>query len=258
MRFTRLAAIFIGVLFAAFMVMDWNFILAKGSIHPHTLWLKYGVTLICLALAWNARGHTICRLDALLLRVAFLFIALADFFLVLLCEIVDNPSARPVLSIAGAASFVVVQLFLIIRHLAAVRAADPPELHVLRKLSPPVAVPLLYTPVIIAAIECREKLITLGWLAVVALAYVFLLLASVWTGWVTTIRSTYPHTNAMMIAIGMTCFLFCDICVICQVFMSGRPAAVANGLVWLFYTPALLLLALSGYRNHSFPDRTME
>lgn len=247
MQFTKLAAILISALFATFMFLDWYSIVANGTVNPYTFWLKYCVTLICVGVAWKAHSHSINRRDTRLFRIAYSFIALADFFLVLLCGIVDSSPAKPTLFAAGVASFAVVQIFLIIRHAAAIRAADPPKSHIFIVLLPIVAVLLLYTPAVAAAIVFREHLIALGWFAIVVLIYGFLLITSLWVAWGTKIYSA--HGASMMIALGMTCFLFCDICVASQMFITGWLAAVANGLVWLFYVPALLLLALSGYRN---------
>ncbi len=123
MHRTKLTTILISPLFATFMVLDWVSIFANGAVNPHTFWLKYCVTLTCVLVAFKAHGHSIYRRDTRLLRIAFIFIALADFFLVLLCGIFDKSSAKPAFFAAGVASFSMVQTFLIIRHLSAIRAA---------------------------------------------------------------------------------------------------------------------------------------
>ncbi len=72
---------------------------------------------------------------------------------------------------------------------------------------------------------------------------------SLWMGWGTLIRSFYPRLNAWFIAIGITNFYFCDISVGLSTDLTGTTAgAILKNLVGFFYTPALVLLALSGYR----------
>ncbi len=246
---TKLAVILIGALFVTFMVLDWYSILTLGVVNPHTFWLKYCVTLICVVLAWKAHGQTGNHRDARLLRNAFSFIGLADFFLVVLGGLIDNSSVKPVLLAVGVAFFAMVQIFLIIRHLAAIRAVHLPKSSISVVILSVIIALLLYTPAVAAAVVLREHLIAMGWFTMMGLIYIFLLLTSVWVGWAAKLYGAYAPDASMMIAIGMTLFLFCDICVSGQMFITGWPAAVANGLVWLFYAPALVLLALSGYRS---------
>lgn len=62
-----------------------------------------------------------------------------------------------------------------------------------------------------------------------------------------------PKRNAEMAAAGVICFFCCDILVgLDAVMWEGIPWLLANSFIWLFYIPALVLLALSAYR---YPTR---
>ncbi|HWQ30896.1 MAG TPA: hypothetical protein VN549_07890, partial [Negativicutes bacterium] len=58
-----------------------------------------------------------------------------------------------------------------------------------------------------------------------------------------------PQRNAEMAAAGVICFFCCDILVgLDAVLWEGIPWLLANSFIWVFYIPALVLLALSAYR----------
>lgn len=250
MSFIRLALVAICFLFSLFMVMDWYSILTEHTQNPYSFWVKYCVTLICVMVAWKARSSPVSSADAWLLRAAFLFVALADFFLVVLCGIFDSSRLKSVFFAVGVIEFAVVQILLIIRHVGAIcgRVESSISSRQIALTLRAVTAVLLYTPVLVATVVFWPYIAVLGWLAVVGLMYIFLLLTSVWAAWGTAIGSIYPYNASLMIAISMTLFLLCDLCVGSQIFIANTLVNITSGLVWLFYTPALLLLALSRYR----------
>jgi len=79
--------------------------------------------------------------------------------------------------------------------------------------------------------------------------YALFLDLSLWTGWTTRRAGYFPKANAILIAIGTTCFFVGDYLVGFN--LSLEPSlqrATTVFLTWVFYTPAITLLALSGYR----------
>lgn len=55
-----------------------------------------------------------------------------------------------------------------------------------------------------------------------------------------------PERNAVMTCAGVFCFYCCDVLVGLDVVLEpGLPWLLANSFIWVFYIPALLLLALS-------------
>jgi hypothetical protein len=70
-----------------------------------------------------------------------------------------------------------------------------------------------------------------------------------WMAWGVLIRAWYARRNAWFIAVGMTFFFACDVSVGLAAALHGTTGgAVLNNMVGLFYSPALVLLAYSGYR----------
>ena len=58
-------------------------------------------------------------------------------------------------------------------------------------------------------------------------------------------RKQFPYPNGVFIAVGMILFVFCDICVLIFNVASGSASNIAFNLIWFFYAPSQLLLALS-------------
>jgi hypothetical protein len=70
-----------------------------------------------------------------------------------------------------------------------------------------------------------------------------------WTAGKRTRVGYFPRTNAMLIAIGATCFFVGDYLVGFNLSLEPTMArATTLFLTWVFYAPAIALLALSGYR----------
>jgi len=58
-----------------------------------------------------------------------------------------------------------------------------------------------------------------------------------------------PERNAIIAGVGVFCFYCCDVLVgLDAVLEPGLPWLLANSFIWVFYIPALLLLALSCYK----------
>ena len=83
----------------------------------------------------------------------------------------------------------------------------------------------------------------------ILIVYSVVLVASLWTGWASLRIGHFPKANAAMIAAGATCFFIGDYIVGFNLSLGAVPErATTLFLTWVFYTPAILLFALSGYR----------
>jgi hypothetical protein len=83
----------------------------------------------------------------------------------------------------------------------------------------------------------------------ILIVYAVFLCLSLWMGWMSLRIGYFPRTNAILIAIGATCFFIGDYLVGFN--LSLEPTlerARTLFLTWVFYTPAITLLVLSGYR----------
>ncbi|WFA08949.1 lysoplasmalogenase family protein [Tissierella sp. Yu-01] len=78
--------------------------------------------------------------------------------------------------------------------------------------------------------------------------YGSLLCLSLWTAVMNHILGIFPRINSLLVSIGMTFFVFCDLSVgFSLILKKGTYWIIADSLNWIFYTPAVLLIALSGY-----------
>jgi hypothetical protein len=83
----------------------------------------------------------------------------------------------------------------------------------------------------------------------VLLVYAVFLVASLWTGWMSLRIGYFPRANAVLIAAGATSFFIGDYLVGFNLSLQPSPARTTTVfLTWVFYAPAIILLALSGYR----------
>jgi len=190
--------------------------------------IKFIAILICLGIAATGRNGLGGR-DYALLTAAMVATLVADFFLVIIYNY-----------IIGVAFFCAVQAFYNLRFGGNARLKILPF--------------TLVAPAIFFAVT-GDVLVS------VALVYAQLFLLS-YAAMISTLRKkTFPAPNNILIFIGMTAFVLCDINV--AIWNLGRWGIVTNtdltslahGAIWLFYTPAQICLALSG-RKYVFSERT--
>jgi hypothetical protein len=99
--------------------------------------------------------------------------------------------------------------------------------------------------------------------------YLLILSVSLWAGWASIRIGYLPRANSIKTAIGLTCFYLCDISVILNLasgldnaivpsvpfdYVNVYPAwdgiqYIVHNITWIFYTPALMLIALSVYKT---------
>jgi hypothetical protein len=80
--------------------------------------------------------------------------------------------------------------------------------------------------------------------------------ACIYTATFSAIKSTgeYPHPNKLLILFGMFLFVLCDINVAVYNISTQLPKLnlkvlinISSSIIWLFYLPSQLFLALSGF-----------
>ena len=83
----------------------------------------------------------------------------------------------------------------------------------------------------------------------ILVVYAAVLDLSLWTGWASTRAGYFPRRNALLIASGALCFFVGDYLVGFNLTLEPSLArATTLFATWIFYTPAIALFALSGYR----------
>lgn len=86
----------------------------------------------------------------------------------------------------------------------------------------------------------------------VIIGYALFISASTWVALANRLLYLFPRPNSTMLAAGMVSFLLCDLNVgLLLSLPAGVPRLLAESFIWVFYAPALTLLALSGYRYHT-------
>jgi hypothetical protein len=198
----------------------------------------YARTVICAALVFFIGNAVVTRKDTLMLSAGFVLTLVADWFLV----------ATESQFLVGVGLFVVVHILLTVRHaqgfgdsLSPERRARTLRLLALTALAAGGVTALLLSQVMHILLRSGRTAIEVG--------YVLILTVSMWMGWGALIRGFYSRLNAWFIAIGITSFYLCDVSVGLAADLQGTTIGeVMKILVGFFYTPALLLLALSGYR----------
>lgn len=82
-----------------------------------------------------------------------------------------------------------------------------------------------------------------------AIIYSIILSASLWAAIACFVLRLLPPINSRLAAAGVFCFFCCDVLVgLDAVLEPGIPWLLANSFIWIFYIPALTLLALSSYK----------
>ena len=81
--------------------------------------------------------------------------------------------------------------------------------------------------------------------------YVALLWSAVMAAWAARLIGYYPKSHTLMMALGMTCFMACDLNVAANLVLpvGSLTRVVTESLTWMFYGPALCLLVLSAWRS---------
>lgn len=208
-RFNCTVILIITLLYLTFSIID-------IFINPRSLqasYLKFASIVLCFALATNLYRKSGDKHDSKYVIVALFFTMIADIFLLF------NLS-----HFAGVFIFCIVQLIYIKRYnchafkFALVTIMLLPFIILFRPLNP---------------------------LHILAGCYAILILTTFYT----TFKVKLPHFNLKCIRLGMLLFILCDVHVALYNLLSrSNPYhQIATVLMWTFYLPAQVLLAMSTY-----------
>ncbi|MBN2443435.1 MAG: hypothetical protein JXJ04_18885 [Spirochaetales bacterium] len=252
--------ILILIVASSFLTFDWTRFFTgtmtniKDSNYPRES--KWLISLLCFFLVWMSGKNAWNSDDEKRLRLIFVCILLADTFLVLLSKF-DNP----VFTGIGILIFFCAHILLIIRNTHGLKNLFS-RWNIISAVIIAAATTLVLTSILYPILKNEILLFIFG------ILYLLILSASLWAGWASLNIGYIPTTNCVKIAIGLTCFYLCDISVIFNL-ATGSPKAMApkllftiltypawegiryivHNIVWMFYIPALFLLALSGYKT---------
>jgi hypothetical protein len=191
--------------------------------------------ILAALLVWLAGKDSLNKHDVTGMKFAFISIGCAEVFFL---------SAKPAQAIGF---FAICQCLLISRHCRGLRSE-------LRKASPSQKFKLaliLFTLILLlsSAVIIFYPMEAINTLMLLGVLYGLILSISLWAGLANFILSLFPNKNSKIIAIAMVFFYFGDILVgIDGLLLSGPAWLIATTLTWVFYIPAITLLALSSYK----------
>lgn len=207
------------VLFALFMVMDNHQIV---GLIPSNI-LKFLSIILCLFITLLNGSRNLNEKDKLLLQHGMIFTVLAD-----LCLLVYNNF------LLGLLFFCFVQIIYYIRYKGNLELKESVLL-------------IIFFLIGYKLYSIRMKS---DFLVVIGLFYTVLFLSSFIKSIEVYKADQYPTPNKYLITIGMLLFVLCDINV--GLFYLAKDSSLlstlSERLIWIFYLPSQISLALSGYR----------
>lgn len=242
----------VAILFVSFFVRDWYVLHECGAVQScldsasdFQNITKFIVTCVATLLAFTTGRRLVTKRDRFFLQMTFLMILCADFCFKILYNYFGTIDTRDNFITLGIGFFFMAQIILIYRH---TRVSDDdwsfPWIY---------CVPLA---AVIAMIVLAQLHVLESYVLMAVLAYIPVLLCSLVVACMTLKFKFFPKANANLIVLGMVCFTCCDALTGLSL-LSGADhstievfAAVSNNFIWLFYVPAIIFLALSGYRRN--------
>jgi hypothetical protein len=222
--------------------VDWSGFFYNFQSH-FPIYAGYVRTCLCALLVLIIGKNDISLLDRRLLAVAFILTVIADYFLILSDQMT-----------IGTGIFIAVHIMFIARHAQGWRAsfAAGERTRTIRLLL--ISAVVAYGGAVILIASVAHILERTGQLALDCV-YLLFLATSLWMAWGVLIRRFYPARNAWFIAVGMTSFYCCDVTVGLAAALHGtRAGAILDNIVGFFYSPALVMIAFSGFRWRNVPS----
>ncbi|SHK98372.1 MULTISPECIES: lysoplasmalogenase family protein [unclassified Fibrobacter] len=240
------------VLFVAFFGRDWYVLYQCGAVQScldsssdFQNITKFIVTAIATLIAFMIGRHAISRRDRFFVQASFALILCADFCFKILYNYFGSADNRENFITIGIVFFFLSQMIFIYRH---TRTSDSdwtfPWIYCI-----PLAA--IFSMVFLAYFHVLDSLMLMA-----VLVYAPTLSCSLFAACRASKQKLFPKGSAFRIMLGMICFVCCDlltgISLLTGADHSTREilAVVSNNFIWLFYVPAIIFLALSGYRRN--------
>ena len=233
-------------LIITFLIMDWS-----SGVSDLSEIIKYIVSCCCVIIALLTGKDALDKRDALLLRIAFGFIFLADTFLVILNRFAD-PVGKEIFNVsgvfyvAGICCFIGFHIILITRHLRGMTS-------ILDKENKSKRIYAIKTAIIVCALLIIKIYIVFQFIRdlviiIFPIMYAIILTISLWIGWGTFKYGFFPRLNSWFIALGLSIHFISDLCIVLRDNVASLEP-IAGPMIWTLYGPAIVLLSLSGYKG---------
>ena len=241
----------VGILMITFFVMDWLVFYRCGAVEQclvessnYQNIAKFAVTAIMTVIVFFIGKNCLCRRDRNFLQAGSAMALCADFCLKILHNYSHFLDHRSDYTLLGICFFMVVQALFIYRH---TRMSDTDK-------SSPWILCIPFGVMFVANALHLFRIFEGPTVPIVA-TYGAFLICSLIVACKVPKKGYFPEKNARNIKRGMILFFCCDACVGISLATGDDHsvqeivATVANNFVWYFYTPALILLGLSGYKR---------
>ncbi len=236
-----LLAGFVLLVTGSFMSVDWvNYFTGSSTIYP--AYAKSAVSILCALIAFLAIKNDLGKRDFWLLAASFVCIIIVDVTMSIYVYSANKALGQSVFFV-GAALSILAHVLLIIRHAKGFKFLKEKG-STLSRVGFPLA---FFMPVIVIFIILSPFLMKVGqfW---PSLIYALIITASLWVAWEAFRHHLFPRANAWLIALGVTAWFGCELTGVVHNIEIGQLSDLAMNMTWLFYMPAILLLALSGHR----------
>ncbi len=225
----------------SFMSVDWvNYFTGSSTIYP--AYAKPVVSALCALIAFLALKNNLEKRDFWLLAATFICIVIVDVTMSIYVYSANKAFGQSVFFV-GAALSIVAHVLLLIRHAKGFKFLKEKGSTLSR-----VGFPLVFfLPVIAIFAILSPFLMKVGqfW---PSLIYALIITASLWVAWEAFRHQLFPRANAWLIALGVTAWFGCELVGVVHNIEIGPISDLAMNGTWIFYMPAILLLALSGHR----------
>lgn len=223
------------LLFGIFSGHDWTLFAYRiadlQNPEIYSRFMKFPVTFLCMVLAWITLRDAFERRDNIKLGIAYSIIVLGDivFFF-------------DVHSIIGVFCFALAHLMLIYRNANGIRSYR--HKNILWAVLPLILAFSLALMFFVFYPMLKDNVAYFSTL----LGYAIIISGSLWAAIAAVRIGFFPRANAVLIVTGVACFFLSDVCVgFYRALPAGYDRVFATYITWIFYTPALVLTALSGY-----------
>lgn len=234
--YVSVIVIIILALSVCFMLLDFSRFLTLNysyDIFPSAI-LKRICVILAAAIAWSVGRDGLTPPDSRLINAAFLFACFGEIAFVY--------KSRAF----GIFMFCLCQLLLTIRNGAGLRGRLE-YAGFIKKLGLS-ALFFFLVHLVIVFVRVFGTLSKPDLTSLIVCFYAAVLSISLWTSLACAVLALLPAVNSRLAAAGVCCFFCCDILVgLDAVLEAGVPWLLANSFIWIFYIPALVMLALSSY-----------
>lgn len=225
-----------------FIALDLVQILATSSFNPMpSLVLKGGIVFLTTLLVLLINNHGINQKDTTLLKLIYMLIIFADLSLLLF--------QKPYM---GIILFLLAQCLLIYRNSDAIFNSNH-----FRAIFDGYSIFFAFalTILLLLYLILIKKHTTDALLFILFMFYGMIKSSAVFTAILNFRFKVFPNINRLLLLIGTICFYFCDLNVgLTLIFNESLIQNISSTLIWIFYTPALTLIALSGYNFDKIRD----